>query len=193
MFNDIVDFLARNVVGFFILNLLLRFYLQLARAPFAHPLAQFSVKVTDFAVLPLRRVVPGIAGYDIATVLLAWLAALLMDTVLLLAWPINWANVAVWSGFAMLALVEVLRFSLYLLFVAVLVQAILSWIHPDNPLSPILNLLTRPLLMPLRRLLPSIANIDISPLLLLFIIELLQRFVLESTHAGVMAYILSAR
>ncbi|PHV13205.1 YggT family protein [Chitinimonas sp. BJB300] len=194
MFAEALSFLVRNLVSFLILNLLLRFYLQLARAPFGHPLAQFTVKLTNFAVLPLRKWVGSIGGYDTATLLLAWLSALLMHFVLLLLspWPINLLTPVAAIGLVMLSLVELMRLSLYLLFATVLVQAVLSWVSPYNPLSPMLDAISRPFLSPLRKLIPTIGGIDLSPMVLLLILQMMLQFALAPIEQGVFQYIVIA-
>lgn len=178
MLSEALAFLIRNIAGFFILNLLLRFYLQLARASFSHPLAQFVVKLTNFAVLPLRRIVPSMGGYDTATLLLAGLTALLMQALLLLIspLPVAWGAPVAMLALLMLAVLELVRLSLYLLFAALLVQAILSWVNPYNPLTPILNSLTRPFLLPVQKIIPPLGGIDLSPMVLLLALDMLQRF-----------------
>ncbi|MBL8509465.1 MAG: YggT family protein, partial [Chitinimonas sp.] len=121
MLNDALSFLIRNIASFFILNLLLRFYLQVARAPFGHPLAQFTVKLTNFMVLPARRLLPSVGGYDTASMLLAGVGALLMHLLLLALspYPFSLFSPAVGLGLVMLAMLELIRLTLYLVFGAV--------------------------------------------------------------------------
>ncbi len=194
MFAEALSFLVRNLFSFLILNLLLRFYLQLARAPFGHPLAQFTVKLTNFAVLPLRKWVGSVGGYDTATLLLAWLSALLMHFILLLLspWPINLLTPVAAIGMVMLSIVELMRLSLYLLFATVLVQAVLSWVSPYNPLSPMLDAISRPFLSPLRKVIPIIGGIDLSPMALLLILQMMLQFALAPIEQGVFQYIVIA-
>ena len=73
MLNQALQFLLETLLGLFVLAVLLRFYLQWAHAPFRNPVSQFIAALTDFAVKPLRRVVPGLFGLDLASLLLAWL------------------------------------------------------------------------------------------------------------------------
>lgn len=179
MVLEALAFLIRNLASFFILNLLLRFYLQVARAPFGHPLAQFTVKLTNFVVLPVRRVVPSIGGYDTASLLLAWLAALLMHTLLiLLGNGLFLFTTTAYVTLLLMAVLELFKLTLYLLLGAVLVQAVMSWVNPYNPLTPILEKLTRPFLAPIRKILPSISGIDLSPFVLLLILQMLLNFAL---------------
>lgn len=181
---EALAFLLRNIAGFFILNLLLRFYLQVLRAPFSHPIAQFVVKITNFAVLPLRRIVPSVGGYDTASLALAWLVALLMHGSLLLisSYPIAWGSPLALLAFTLLGALELLRMSLYLLFAALLAQVILAWVQPYNPLSALLGKITAPFLGPVQRRLPPLGGVDVSPLVLFLAIEMVQRFVLAAVQ-----------
>ncbi|WP_374357703.1 YggT family protein [Chitinimonas sp.] len=190
MLSDALSFLVRNLAGFFILNLLLRFYLQVARASFAHPLAQFTVKLTNFAVLPMRRIVPSMGGYDSATLLLAWLSCAVMELSLLMLSHLPFTPLSSNGliGLALLAILALLQFSLYLLFGAVVMQAILSWVNPYNPLSPILDALTRPYLLPIRRILPSMGGLDLSPFVLILILQLILQFLIGAAELKLIAY-----
>ena len=78
MLTQAAMFLANTVVGLFSLALLLRFYLQLVRAPYRNPVSQFLCALTDWIVIPARRVIPGLWGMDLATFVLAWLTELVL-------------------------------------------------------------------------------------------------------------------
>lgn len=173
MLLDTLRFLIKTCADLFVLVLLLRFYLQVVRAPFSHPLAQFVVKLTNFAVLPLRRVVPSFRAYDSATLVLAWLVSLLAIALMLWLAPMPYSLLSPqsWLGVTLLAVLEVFRASVHLLMGAVIVQAILSWVSPYNPLGAVLELLTRPFLKPFRRL--NVGGIDLSPLALLLLLQVI--------------------
>ncbi|MCP1291721.1 MULTISPECIES: YggT family protein [unclassified Chromobacterium] len=173
MFFDTLRFLIHTLCGLFVLVLLLRFYLQVARAPFKHPLCQFVMAATNFAVLPLRKLVPAMRGYDSATMLLAWLVALLSNVLvtLLSSVPEVFTFPQVWVALSLLSLLEVFKQSLTLLMGSVIVQAVLSWVSPYNPLMPVLDALTRPFLRPFRK--ANIGGVDLSPLVLLLIIQVI--------------------
>jgi YggT family protein len=194
MLADTLDFLIRNLCSFFLLNLLLRFYLQMARAPFGHPLAQFVVKLTNFLVLPTRRWVPSVGHYDSATLFLSWLGAMLMHLLLLLVspWPVNVLTPVFAVGLTLLGVVEVVKLSFYLLFGATLVQAILSWVNPYNPLAPMLDALTRPLLAPLRRVIPLMGGVDLSPLVLILLLQLALNIVVVHAERALLTYMIIA-
>jgi YggT family protein len=172
MIAQTLIFLIQTLTGLFVLVLLLRFYLQVARAPFKHPLAQFCMALTNFAVLPARRLIPSVHGYDAATLVLAWLVSFLAN-VLIKALYQMYELLAVQSmvAIALISVVDVFHWSLILLGGAVLVQAVLSWINPYNPLAPVLEALTRPFLAPFRR--AVVGGVDLSPLILLLLIQVI--------------------
>lgn len=173
MFFDTLRFLIHTLSGLFVLVLLLRFYLQVARAPFKHPLCQFVMAATNFAVLPMRKLVPAMRGYDSATMLLAWLISLLSNVLvtLLSSVPEVFTFPQVWVALSLLSLLEVFKQSLTLLMGSVIVQAVLSWVSPYNPLMPVLDALTRPFLRPFRK--ANIGGVDLSPLVLFLIIQVI--------------------
>jgi YggT family protein len=169
VFTQIGVFLVDTIVAFFVFLLLARFHFQWLRVPFRNPVGEFVLATTSWLVVPARRVVPGLAGLDLPTLLLAWLLQALglwAQAAMLGAEPGALTVVAI-------ALVDVLRYSLYILVFAVIVQALLSWINPYTPLAPVFDALTRPFLRPLRRFVPLAGNIDLTPLILLVILYVL--------------------
>lgn len=175
MLNQILRFLLDTILGFFIFVLLARFYLQLMRAPFRNPLGQFVTALTNWLVLPARRVIPGMFGLDSASFLLAWLieALLLFLLNVLRTGSLGGASGLMIGVVLSLALLELARFSLYLLIGVILIQAVISWVNPYAPLAPLFNALTGPFLRPFRRLIPPIGNVDLSPLFVLVAAQLL--------------------
>lgn len=175
MLNQAIYFVVDSVVTLFLIVLLLRFYLQLVRAPSNNPASRFVIAFTDFAVRPARRVIPGIWGYDLATLFIAWLVAFLLLFALRALGPGEMPAISapLLLVFALLAIVHLIRLGIYLVIGAVLVQAILSWINPHSPMAPLLNSLTRPFLRPVQRVVPPVANVDLSPLVVLLIGQLL--------------------
>ncbi|WP_047238349.1 YggT family protein [Chromobacterium subtsugae] len=184
MFVDTLQFLIKTLSGLFVLVLLLRFYLQVARAPFKHPLCQFVMAATNFLVLPARKLVPSVRNYDTATLLLAWLVCLLANILRLLlgSLPEVFAFPQVWVSLFLLSVLEVFKQSLTLLMGAVVVQAVLSWVNPYNPIAPVLDSLTRPFLRPFRR--AVVGGVDLSPLVLLLIIQVIMMLPVQALEAG---------
>ncbi len=172
MFIQAGQFLLDILLGLFVYVVLLRFYLQLFRAPFNNPVSQFVATLTNFAVKPLRRAIPGLWGMDLASLLLAWCAELLLVLGTFWLSGIGVPGGGLLPAAAFLAAVRLLRASIHLLIGAVLLQAILSWVNPYNAAAPVLDSLTRPFMRPLRRLIPPISGIDLSPLVLFILCEL---------------------
>jgi len=168
-------FLAETVIGLFSLALLLRFYLQLVRAPYRNPVSQFLCALTDFIVIPARRVIPGLWGMDLASLLLAWLAEIVLLIVLLAlrGLELRAALGTVIVAVALLAAVKLVKMSVYILMAAVIIQAILSWVNPYSPIAPLLNTLTQPFLRPLQKRIPMVANVDLTPLVLIIALQLI--------------------
>ncbi len=168
-------FILQTIFGLFTLMLLLRFYLQLTRAPFQNPISQAVVAVTNFVVKPVRKVVPGWRGLDLTTLLLAYVTQFIL--LVLIRWlgdfPFLVAGSSIWIALLGLALVEILKLSIYIFLYAVIAQAILSWINPYNQLTPLLDALTRPVLNPLRRLIPTAGGFDFSPIVVFIVAQLL--------------------
>ena len=175
MIASALAFLVDTACGLFTFTVLLRFYLQWVRAPHRNPLSDFLRALTDFAVRPARRVIPGMWGLDFSTLTLAWLAQLL-DTwlvLLLQGWqPGPQAGLAL-GGLALLAVVKVLRLLVYIVMGAVLIQAILSWVSPYSPVMPLLASMGRPWLRIFQRFIPPVGNVDLSPLFVLIACQLM--------------------
>jgi YggT family protein len=182
MLNQMLIFLLETVLGLFSLALLLRFYMQLLRAPYRNPLSQFLIAITDFIVRPARRIIPSFRGMDMPTLVLAWLTELVLLASVLMLQGYNFSSAAgiAAGGLSLLALVEVIKTTLYIIMVAIIIQAILSWINPYSPMAPLLDSLTRPILGVIRRRIPPIGNVDLSPLFVLIIIQLLLFMVARS-------------
>lgn len=176
MLDRALGYLVDVIFGLFTYALLLRFVMQLLRAPFRNPVGQAVIALTDWIVKPLRRVLPGFRGVDwaslVATYLfqLAWLIAYF----LLFGKPFAFAG----TGLVYLLVatfIALLKAALWLLIIVVLAQAILSWVAPDGPAAGLLNALTFPFLRPVRRVLPPIGGtLDLSPLVVIVIAQLLQ-------------------
>ena len=168
MFGQIGIYLIETVFGFFVLLLLARFHFQWLRVPFRNPVGEFVLATTSWMVMPVRRVIPGLAGLDLATLLLAWLLQGLSI----------WIKAAIVGAepsllaIAGIAALDLFRYSLYILVFAILVQVIFSWINPYAPMAPVFNAMTAPFLRPLRRFIPPLGGIDLTPLVLLIIIQI---------------------
>ncbi|MBM3367866.1 MAG: YggT family protein [Betaproteobacteria bacterium] len=169
MLAQMASLLVDVVAGFFVYTLLARFHSQWLRVPFRNPIGEFIVAVTNWMVAPARRLIPSLAGFDLASLLLAFA----------IQGAAIWALAAL-SGvqpepgrLAALSGVYLLRYSLHILVFAIIVQAVLSWVNPFNEMAGIFNAVTRPFLAPIRRFVPPMGGLDLSPLVLLVILQLL--------------------
>jgi YggT family protein len=155
--------------------LLLRFLLQWARAAPRNPISDFLNALTNWAVLPARRIVPSAWGLDLPTLVVAWLVQLLSIFLILLlrGYELGPAAGSAIGAMALLALLALVRISLYIIMVVLILQAVLSWVNPYSPISPLLNALSRPFLRPFQRLIPPVANVDLSPLFVIIACQLL--------------------
>ena len=169
MLAQIATFLIDTIVSLIVFLLLARFHFQWLRVPFRNPMGEFLVATTNWIVMPARRVIPGLVGLDLSTLR----AAFVLQALGL------WAQFAIAGAdpgalaIAAVAAVDLVRYSLYILVFAVFVQVAISWINPDAPLAPFFDLVTRPFLRPLRRYVPPVGRVDLTPLVLLIILYVL--------------------
>lgn len=168
--SDAATLLIQTLFGLYILVVLLRFLLQLVRADFYNPISQFIVKATQPPLGPMRRIIPGFGGVDLASLVLMF--GLQCVEIWLLLEIHGKAPTA--PGIAMLAVAELLKLTIYLYFFSIIVQVVLSWLNPHahNPITALIFRLNEPLLLPARRLLPPFSGVDLSPLLVLVALQL---------------------
>jgi YggT family protein len=173
LWTDALRFLINTAFGLVVYTALLRFMMQWLRAPFRNPLGQATIALTDWVVKPLRRVIPGRAGLDWASLLAAWIAQMLWLVALAALGGGAWtASLAAFV--AVFALVELIKAALWIMIGAIFIQAILSWVAPDGPLAGVLNALTFRVLAPIRRVLPPIGGtLDLSPLIAIVLGQLI--------------------
>ena len=175
MLVQVGDLLILNAFGLIVYALLLRFYMQLLRAPFRNPVGTFVTALTNWIVLPVRRVIPGLLGIDLATILLAWVLEALMVT--LLMW-LHSTSLSSAPGIAAgllfgIAAIKIVEASLYLLFGVVVLHVLMSWLNSHSPIGPLLDALTRPFYRIFQRFIPPVGNVDLSPIFVLLGVQLL--------------------
>lgn len=182
-FIEALIYIIQTLGSLYLLVVLLRFILQLVRADFYNPLSQFVVKATQPLLTPLRRVIPGIAGLDLASLVLAILVQLVLMVVTLTLMGYNAGGfllqLLVWS------VIGVTSLFLKVFFFALIVSVILSWVAPGsyNPGAQLVNQICEPLLAPFRKLLPNLGGLDISPIFAFIAINLIDRFVIGNLAA----------
>src|SRR5512141_168911 len=192
MLAQAIAFVVDALASLFILAALLRFWMQAVRAPARNPIAYFSMALTDFAVKPLRRVIPGLFLLDLASFVVALLFEFLLQLVLL--WLLRSVSPvespAVLSVALFMAFVKLIRLSIYIFMGAIIIQAVLSLFSRYHPLAPFFDALAGPLLKPVRRVIPPIGGLDISPVFVLIFLQLVLNFVvvwLEHTGSGMLS------
>ena len=173
MIQDAIKFVIDALFSLFILAALVRFWMQALRAPARNPIAQFTIALTDWAVRPLRRVIPGLFALDIASLLVAWLGEFILQVLLLLVAGVSpLENPAVLSVLLFIAFVKMIRLSIYVFMGAIIIQAVLSWVNPYHPVAPFFDALTRPFLRPVQKAIPPVGGVDITPVLVLIFLQL---------------------
>ena len=176
-------YIIQTLGSLYLLIVLLRFILQLVRADFYNPLSQFIVKATQPLVTPLRRIIPGFAGLDLASLVLAILVQLLLMIVTLTLMGYNVGGfilqLLVWS------MIGVTSLFLKVFFFALIISVILSWVAPGsyNPGAQLVNQICEPLLAPFRKLLPNLGGLDISPIFAFIALNLVDMLVIGNLAA----------
>jgi YggT family protein len=168
--GNAATFLIETIFGLYILIVMLRFLLQWARADFYNPVSQFIVKVTQPALKPLRKIIPGIGGLDAAALvfmIILKLVELWLVTGLLGLSPQI-------GGLVILSIADLLGLLINVFIFSILIQVIISWVNPGmyNPVMGLLHSLTEPLLGPARRVIPPISGLDLSPIVVIIILQL---------------------
>jgi YggT family protein len=172
MLGQALKFLLDTAFGLLTYAFLLRFAMQWLRAPFRNPVGQALTALTDWAVKPMRRLLPGFRGVDWSTLFLAWLAQYLWLVALALLLGGGLGG-ALFAMLALFAVIELVKAALWLLIVVVFAQAILSWVAPDGPVAGLLNALTYRFLRPIRRIVPPLGGtLDLSPLIVIVLAQL---------------------
>ncbi len=172
MLYQIISLLLEVVVGIVGGACLLRLYMQFLRIPMSarsgNPLGRFVFALTDWLVLPLRRVLPSLGALDTASLVAAFLLQLAKFAIL---WLMAGAggSLLVLPVFAVFGLFSMAIFGLT---VAVIVYAVLSWVSTSSVVSDVMARLVEPLLRPIRRILPLVGGIDLSPLVLLLVLQI---------------------
>lgn len=172
-------FLFDSVATAFVAVLLLRFHLQATRASFNNPLSQFAMTLTDFAVKPARRVVPGLWGMDMATLLLAWLVEfLLVSLVVVLTRGDLTLSLPAFGGIALLALLELFKIALWMVIILQFMLFVVSFSNPHSPYMGLLNALNQPFSRRIQKIVPPIGMIDLSPMVVVLLCSMLLNFIL---------------
>jgi YggT family protein len=170
MFGDIARFLLNTVFTLFGAALLLRAWIQVVRMPPYNPVSNAVMQATNWIVLPLRKILPG-GKFDWASILAAFIAAAVYITLMVVLAGVD--PMLMLPMLALVAVLTVLKWALNLVIWMTILMALLSWLNPRSPAMPILYQLTAPFLNPLRRIVPQVGGVDLSPILLFVIVQVL--------------------
>ncbi|CAH0538508.1 YggT family protein [Vibrio marisflavi] len=174
---DAFLFLIRTVFELYIMVVILRIWLQAARADFYNPFSQFIVKATQPVVAPLRRIIPSIGSIDMATLLFAYVLSVLKFAVMNLV-ASGGAAAGFSTGLLFIGLLSLIKAVGGLLFWILLIRAILSWVSQGrSPIEYVFHQLTEPFLAPIRRIIPVMGGLDLSVLVLFILLQFLNMLI----------------
>lgn len=168
----LIQFVFGCAVALFVFRLLA----EAVRADFYNPICQFLYRATNPVLTPIRRVIPTWRRINIAALLIAWLLEVIKNFLLRFTVPDFWASNL---GTLVLGVADLLNFFMIMYLIMIFVWALLSYVNVDarNPLVPLLGKIVGPVLKPFRRILPLIGGFDLSPVLAILVILLIQTVV----------------
>ena len=175
-FASLLMLIIQTVFKFFIFLLVLRFWMVTFRLPFRHPIGEFVRACTSWMTRPFEAHSSSHTWFAAVPLGLAWILSFLMIQIVMFLFghSVLMMSMTITSAFVILgvSICEVVIALLWILTIATIFQAILSWIHPYAPIMPFLNALTAPIINPVRRRLPLVGNIDLSPLIVLLVLQI---------------------
>lgn len=171
-------FLVSTIFGMYILAVMLRLILQMVRADFYNPVSRFIVKITNPPLKPLRRFIPGFAGFDVASIIVMMTLQMLEFFIITLLRNFPTPDIL---GLALYAFVELITLGFYVFLFSIFILALLSWVNPGqyNPINNLLSQITEPVLRPARKILPPMSGMDLSPLLAMVGLWLIKLLLLD--------------
>ncbi len=166
--------IINTLFDLYVLLIMLRFIFQMLRADFYNPISQFVVRATAPPLKPLRKIIPGLGGQDLASLVLALLIILIKFFIIRsLGFPVVTIASAVapiasvgFGGLFLFAIADLVATFLNIFLFAIIIQVILSWVNPGtyNPVIGLVNSLSRPVMRPIQRFIPPMGGLDLSPL-----------------------------
>ncbi|MFW5431701.1 MAG: YggT family protein [Methylophilaceae bacterium] len=189
MISTATHFLLSTILNILTMMFLIRFLMQAFKTSFHNPVGQIVMALTDFAVKPARRFIPSWKKTDLSTLVLAFITQLLLQLALLWLrdFPITVADVPVWPSVLGLSVLGLVRTVFDIFFYAIFIQVILSWVNPNTPIAPVLNSLTRPILGPIQKIIPTVSGIDFSPFVAIILLQMLNISVIATLERSLVA------
>lgn len=174
-FSQVGLLLVHTLGGLALLIIMLRFLLQLVRADFYNPISQFLVKATNPVLIPLRRIIPGFGGLDIASLVLAYIAQVIVYGLItiLKGKDIDLAALLILAPLGLFVL------CLNIYFWGMLITVIASWIAPGsyNPALILINQILEPVVRPVRKMMPDLGGLDLSPMVVMLGLLVIQTLI----------------
>ena len=167
-------FLLDTVGSLLAMACLLRAYMHWLRMGTRDPIAHFVTAITDWLVKPLRRITPAPRTVDWASLLGALVIAIALAFAIVAIYAGNGASAPGTGALLLAAIYWLFKSAVFLLFMLVIASVILSWVNPHAPIAPTVSALTNPFLAPLRKIIPLVGGIDLSPMVLLIGLMFLQ-------------------
>lgn len=166
---------------------LLRAYMNFCGTGTRNPVGQFVMAFTDWLVSPLRRMLGSRGRVDWSSLLAALIVSVALAFVFALLFGSS-THLPSLGAVLLIALYWLLKWALWLITILVIAQAVLSWVNPHAPMMPVVDSLTRPVLAPIRRLIPLVGGVDLSPLVLILLLQVL----LSLLQTGLLPALLAA-
>jgi len=178
--TNAIVFLIETVFELYLLAVMLRVLLQIVRADFYNPVSQFLVKVTNPPLIPLRRIIPGFGGIDFPAIVLMLLIQLVEVLLIVLVQGVSPA----FAGLVVLAIAKLLSLLANVFLFSIMIQVVISWINPGayNPVVSLLYSLNEPLLSRARRIIPPISGFDLSPILVIILLQLIKMLLVQPVY-----------
>ncbi len=194
--QDVGNLLVSVIFGLLIFFVMLRFILQTVRADFHNPLSQMVVRLTSPLLRPFRRVIPGIGGLDMASIILLlvlqFLELLLLTLIKGTAMAKLFSSGAMILSLLILAIIQLLTLATWIYIIAIVVMIIVSWIQPGahNPVLHLIHQITSPLLRPIQKVLPDAGGLDFSPLVAIVLLTIIQ-YAIKHLGGGMLSLLLT--
>jgi YggT family protein len=176
---EIAIYIINTLGSIYLFIVVLRFLLQLVKADYYNPISKVIVKATNPLLVPLRKIIPGFWGIDFACLLLAFLIKILLLQVIILIAGLGWQNPIMLLPWALLGIIKLIATTY---FWSLIIMVIASWVAPfsQNPGLSLLRQLIEPTLAPLRKILPSMGGLDLSPMIALMLLHIFNQYLLPA-------------
>ncbi|MCG5514722.1 MULTISPECIES: YggT family protein [Ectothiorhodospira] len=177
-FQNVADFLISTLFSLYILAVMLRTLLAMSRADFYNPVSQFLVTITNPPLRVLRRVIPPMGRIDTAAFVLVLVLKMLEIWLITL---LHGVGIPLFTLF-MVSVLALIRLVIWIYIISIIIQAVMSWFQAGgamgrNPVADLVFSLNRPILAPIRNIMPQTGMVDLSPLVAIIILNVLLIFV----------------